>query len=311
MKKFKIFKVVGLFLFLALAMVLIVRCEKDPVLDSTYIIKATSVGIGGTVSPSTIEVAKGENATVSLKPDSGYDVDVVKVDGNIKPVPTNLKYIFSEVVADHNMEVTWKKIFIVNVSVSTGGSANSLGEKKVTEGDNLDITFNPNMGYKASSVIVNDVSSPLTSNVYSLKNISADTKVVGVFEMSNTLRLFTQEKWKLDSLLIREPNGTWSRYAQWGVLTEHQQVLTLLPNGTFKVDIDGKPVGDGAWSFDNTKNPPLFHMGMSQSVPEGAVTEIERLDETSMILASYNVPNINPLDPTKGAVRLKYSHLNN
>lgn len=310
MKKFKILKVVGLFLFLALTVMLLVRCEKDPVLDSKYIIKATSVGIGGAVSPSIIEVAKGKNAAVALKPDSGYDVDVVKVDGNIKPVPTNLIYNFSEVVADHNMEVTWKKIFIVNVSVSTGGSANSLGIKEVTEGDNLDITFNPNMGYKASSVMVNGVSSPLTSNVYSLKNISADTEVMGVFEMSSMLRLFTQEKWKLDSLFIREPNGTWSRYAQWGVLGEHQQVLTLLPDGTFKVDIDGNP-GDGPWSFDNTKNPPLFHMGMTQFVPEGAVAEIEKLDETSLVLASYNVPNVDPNVTTKGAVRLKYSHLNN
>jgi hypothetical protein len=188
MKKLNFFKVVGLFL-LILAAVLVVGCKKDPIYDSQYTITATSVGPGGTVSPSSLEVAKGKNASVSLIPDSGYSVDVLKVDDEIEPVPTNLIYTFSEVVAKHNLVVTWKKNVVAilhNIVVlpTTGGTVTS-NLSQVGDGLGAVLTFNADPGFKPDSVIINDKSFPLTGNTYALSNITSDINVKGVFGKTN------------------------------------------------------------------------------------------------------------------------------
>lgn len=311
MKKLSFSKSVWLFLLLALAVVLIVRCEKPN--DPIYTIDARVNGLGGTLSSLGItQIPAGGSKSISIIPDKDHEVDVIMINGNKVSTPANLIYPFTNVGQDNVIEVTFKKIIkkaIVDISVTDGGTANPLGIKELTEGDNLDITFAPNMGYKASSVLVNGVTFPLTGNVYHLKNIPADTtKVKGVFEMSDTLRLLTQGKWKLDSILIRDQNGIWIHYPLWGVATEHQKTLTLSPDGTYTDSTDGF-IGDGHWYFDNTKKPYTFHIGMTASVPEGSFADIEELDENSFTIATYNTPNIDPNDPRTSDIKLKYTHL--
>lgn len=72
MKKFKIIKVVGFFLLLSLAVVLIVRCGKDQIfIAPTHTVEIVS-GPNGTVSPSGIlEWTEGDHF-LTIKPDPGY-----------------------------------------------------------------------------------------------------------------------------------------------------------------------------------------------------------------------------------------------
>lgn len=289
MKKFKIRKVVGLFLFLALAMVLIVRCEKDPVLDSTYIIKATSVGIGGTVSPSTIEVANGENAAVALKPDSGYDVDVVKVDGNIKPVPTNLIYNFSGVVANHNMEVTWKKKVVVvmhkvEILLTTGGSVSS-SLTQVADGLGIDFTFTSDSGFKPDSVVVNGKSYSLTGNTYSLTNVTTDLKVKGVFAKTNLWYLI-QNHWIIFKLEARQV-GTLDWYNQTLGNPEFNFELAFYSQYKYEAyNENGQLVGKGPYSF--TADSLILGQPMGQFLLGGIRNKVILLNNDSLIVQRTN-----------------------
>jgi len=285
----------GLFLFLVLAVMLISRCVKDPTYDSTYTITATSVGIGGIVSPSTLQVAKGESASVTLKPDSGYDVDVVKVDGNIEPIPTNLIYTFTEVIAKHELVVTFKKAVVVthNVEVlpTTGGSVTPSGITQIADGLGINFTFTPDHGFAPDSIVVNGKSFPLTGNTYTLSSITSDTKVQVVFKKTLSWYLM-QVTWKQDSIAIRRSDGlTWDHYLLWGKAGEHQNTISYLPTGRIAAYVDGKYVGDSTWKIDETVKPATLNVG-------GFVYNIDKLDSKNLILSNYSVPTYNPNDGT-------------
>src|SRR5674476_1520321 len=117
MKKFKILKVIGLFLLLSLAAVLIVRCEKEPliVIPTQYAIDA-STGPHGTFIPKVgqILVEKGKDQALTPKPDDGYEVESLIVDGDdVTKKLVNNTYPFTEVVSNHTAYATFKKIVVI------------------------------------------------------------------------------------------------------------------------------------------------------------------------------------------------------
>jgi len=82
---------------------MMISCKKEK-----YTIEATA-GDGGTVRPSgIIEVANNANLTIYINPNVGFDVDFVKVDGNITN-QIDYAYTFENVVSNHKLEVTFKK----------------------------------------------------------------------------------------------------------------------------------------------------------------------------------------------------------
>ena len=282
-KSVNVFKKLGLFLFLVLAVVLISRCVKDPTYDSKYTITATSVGVGGTVSPSYIEVAKGESAAVSLKPDSGYDVDVVKVDGNIEPVPTNLIYKFSEVVANHNMEVTWKKIVVVvmhkvEILPTTGGSVSS-SLTQVADGLGVDFTFTSEAGFKPDSIVINGKSYPLTGNTYHQSNVTTDLQVKVTWK--RTMQgILMQHTWG-DALLYKRDFGT----TEWIPAQTHAYIYTFDEKNCKKF-LDGVLIGESPYMF---KGDSLI-WGTTPLGNDGTRTKINTLNDETWdwtILSKY------------------------
>jgi translation elongation factor P/translation initiation factor 5A len=73
-----------------------------------YTITATS-GANGSISPNgAVSVNAGENKTFTFTPNSGYQVAIVKVDGNVVNVSDNT-YTFTNVQSNHSIEVSFKK----------------------------------------------------------------------------------------------------------------------------------------------------------------------------------------------------------
>ncbi len=67
-----------------------------------------SAGTGGTISPSgSISVNAGSNQTFSIKPKSGYAINLVKVDG--VSVGRVSSYTFSDVTANHTIAATFSR----------------------------------------------------------------------------------------------------------------------------------------------------------------------------------------------------------
>lgn len=76
-----------------------------PVKD--YTITALTSG-GGSISPSgSIKVTEGQEQTFTITPMEGYEIDTVKVDGIA--VTASSSYTFTGVMANHSIEVTFKK----------------------------------------------------------------------------------------------------------------------------------------------------------------------------------------------------------
>jgi hypothetical protein len=71
----------------------------------TYTITATA-GAGGAISPEgNVSVYQGSNKTFTMRPDSGYSVSELRVDGDGKKIVTS--YVFSNIGSNHTIEVNF------------------------------------------------------------------------------------------------------------------------------------------------------------------------------------------------------------
>ena len=74
----------------------------------TYTITATA-GANGSIAPSgSVSVAEGAGQTFTFTPNSGFEVDTVTVDGTA--VPAAASYTFTNVTANHTINVTFKAV---------------------------------------------------------------------------------------------------------------------------------------------------------------------------------------------------------
>lgn len=106
-KSKKVFKKLGLFLLLALALLLLVRCEKDPlvVVPAKYTVEAFA--LNGTITPSKVEVSKGSDVILTVKANDGFKIDSVTVNGVNKPLTGNT-LSFLKINSNYKIEATGK-----------------------------------------------------------------------------------------------------------------------------------------------------------------------------------------------------------
>lgn len=144
-----------------------------------------SAGENGSASPSGIQrVQENESLTVVFTPSEGYTYDSVLVDGE-EGTLTNGTYVFSNVLADHEISVTFKRIVItVSIDPTEGGSVEASSEAPYYYGDPLTLTFTPDVWYGLKSVTVNgvDVTAQLTDSKYVFSALTEDQAVSAVFE---------------------------------------------------------------------------------------------------------------------------------
>lgn len=142
-------------------------------------------GENGSASPSGIQrVQENESLTVVFTPSEGYTYDFVLVDGE-EGTLTNGTYVFSNVLADHEISVTFKRIVItVSIDPTEGGSVEASSEAPYYYGDPLTLTFTPDVWYGLKSVTVNgvDVTAQLTDSKYVFSALTEDQTVSAVFE---------------------------------------------------------------------------------------------------------------------------------
>ena len=144
-----------------------------------------SAGENGSANPSGIQrVQENESLTVVFTPSEGYTYDSVLVDGE-EGTLTNGTYVFSNVLADHEISVTFKRIVItVSIDPTEGGSVEASSEAPYYYGDPLTLTFTPDVWYGLKSVTVNgvDVTAQLTDSKYVFSALTEDQTVSAVFE---------------------------------------------------------------------------------------------------------------------------------
>ena len=145
-----------------------------------YTISA-SAGTGGSISPSgNRTVNYNSNATFYITPNVHNEVASVIVDG--VDVGAVRRYTFSNVTAEHTISATFEKTaFEVTASCGQGGRISPSGTLMINKGRSMTYWFTPNIGYRISDVLVDNVSVGTPSS-YTLQNVAAEHTVYVSFE---------------------------------------------------------------------------------------------------------------------------------
>ncbi len=136
---------------------------------------SASTGINGTIDPKgNITVESGGSKTFTIKPDTGYIVDDVKIDGQSKGAMTT--YTFTNVTADHSIYATFKvgttQTFTIRSTAGENGKIFPSGDTTVTAGESKTFSMTPDSGYEVADFLVDGTSlGPKTE--YTLSSISA------------------------------------------------------------------------------------------------------------------------------------------
>ena len=113
----------------------------------TYTITATA-GAGGSINPAgNVNVTHDSNQSFTITPDTGYDIEDVKVDG--VSVGAVSSYTFNNVTANHTISVTFKlKTYTLTTNVVGQGTVTRNPDKsKYNHGEVVQLTGNPSAGW--------------------------------------------------------------------------------------------------------------------------------------------------------------------
>ncbi|MCX8481250.1 MAG: hypothetical protein ORN58_04945, partial [Sediminibacterium sp.] len=141
----------------------------------------TSFNSGGTISP-TLFVKNGDTIRITYKPNTGYLLDSVIVNGIY--VGKINSYTFYNVKGDSNIRVTFKiQTFIITTTAGNGGNINSQGTTNVNYGTRPTYTFTPNTGYVIDSVTVNGLKVSIINNSYRFDSVKSNQTIQATFKL--------------------------------------------------------------------------------------------------------------------------------
>lgn len=166
--------------------------DQDQDLDVTYVadpnynpVKKISVSAGpnGFVSSNLIYVGQRNSATLAVAPAKGYRVDTFTVNG-VSVSLTNNAYRFENVLADHNVLVTFvADAAAVAPTAPTGNKITAtagangfagLSSSLVANGGIVSFAAVALAGYKVDKFTIDGVAAVLSNGVYSMTNVTKD-----------------------------------------------------------------------------------------------------------------------------------------
>lgn len=184
-----------------------VAAEFEVIPAVTHTITA-SAGANGSISPNgAVTVADGGSQSFTITADNGYEIDDVKVDGTSQGAIAT--YTFSNVVADHTIEATFKAapvevyhIVIADATPSSLTGAGTIspaaGTHDVNVGSSQAVVATPASGFKIKSFTVDSteqaISDPTRAFTYTVSGVAADATVniIVEFEKIPTGNIYTQ-----------------------------------------------------------------------------------------------------------------------
>jgi len=112
-----------------------------------YTITATA-GAGGSITPSgNVNVTHGSNQAFAITPNTGYDIEDVKVDGVSIGAVTN--YTFNNVVSNHTIEVSFKlKAYAISATANPSAGGTASGGGVYNHGQTVNLIASANTGYE-------------------------------------------------------------------------------------------------------------------------------------------------------------------
>ncbi|HSO60960.1 MAG TPA: PilC/PilY family type IV pilus protein [Desulfobacterales bacterium] len=141
-----------------------------PSTATSYTITASS-GANGSISPSgAVSVAANSNKSFWFFPASGYKILQVLVDGVSVGTPSS--YTFSNVTANHTIQVSYASLGHTITTSASNGSISPPGPISVPAGGSQTFNIQPDFGYTIDRVLVDGVSIGAVSS-YTFTNVQA------------------------------------------------------------------------------------------------------------------------------------------
>lgn len=150
--------------------------------QSAYTVTITAnASTGGTISPSgSVKADSGSNVAFAIKPNTGYRIADVKVDGaSVGPVSS---YTFNSISADHTIQASFAaaQYYTITTKAGTGGRVYRSGTVTVKSGSAKTVYIRPNYRYRIANVKVDGVSVGRV-RYYIFRNITKDHTVEASF----------------------------------------------------------------------------------------------------------------------------------
>ncbi len=135
----------------------------------------------GTISATASTVQYGGSVTVTAAPSSSsYEFNYFTVNGG-SPIYEN-PYTVTNITQDTTI-TAYFKLKTYSVTTSTDGNGSITASATVTHGGSFQVTATPNASYLFDYFILNnDTSNPITTNPYTITNITQNTTIVAYFK---------------------------------------------------------------------------------------------------------------------------------
>ena len=228
-----------------------------------FSISATA-GPGGSIDPAgTIQVKAGESKVFFMKPQPGYRVNLVKVDG--KTVGNESTYKFETVSANHSIHVEFARAedrsYKIVASSDSGGSISPEGTVPVSEGSEASFSITPQSGFRVKQVKVDGKILGAVSD-YKFENIADDHEIHAEFEPE------THEIYTIVS--TAGPGGSIDPLGTTLIVAGENLTVTILPAEGFEiasVTVDGKTAGAiTSYTFANIDADHTIHAEFTETV---------------------------------------------
>ena len=163
---------------------------KDPEPEETTYSVETSIE-HGTITDSRTDIPEGTDVAVDFRPDEGYYVDRILVDGEEIPNTGQLSHMFPDINADHEITVTCSPYFSIRTEVVNGVITESMDDVKA--GDSRTITYRPTGGCVLDYIEVDGerVSIEEFSSQYTFRDVQGNHTIRVVYAAEDTYTVST------------------------------------------------------------------------------------------------------------------------
>jgi hypothetical protein len=156
-------------------------CVNANIQPVTFNINAIA-GPGGSITSSgNLAYAYRSSKTFTFTADSGYLVDVVTIDGAVTQLYGN-SYTFSDISANHTIDVTFKPVITITAAMSFGGTMSPYGNVVVDEGASQTFVIQASPGHCIHSILINDVAvndivDPTLPYTYTFTGVTSNQRI--------------------------------------------------------------------------------------------------------------------------------------
>jgi mannan endo-1,4-beta-mannosidase len=148
-----------------------------------------SAGSNGSISPTSSSVASGGSQTLTITPNSGYQIATL-TDNGTNVTATNNQYVVSNVTANRTIAVTFSALPTYTVTASAGSNGSiSPTSSTVASGGSQTLTITPNSGYQIATLTDNGTNVTATNNQYVVSNVTANRTIAVTFSAVTSTQL--------------------------------------------------------------------------------------------------------------------------